>query len=857
MAMDDEVQKAIRIGQSNKDVIDLAHNWCAHIEVERWGGSGLVELETGLPIGRRFFKCKFARASGIAGMILKDVAVDFYDRNCVGCKERVPIRLPNLSQLVAERDEVRDRERNAQSKAAEKSAGELEARAARRRELSKGSNPSRADIFAALEAFDRDVSEQNRQILMQLAAAVGRQFDSSIQEALFDLAAAGGFSRTDVALQILELIGADSNRVCELALQACARQECHASAGDLVTKYLTEMHRSSVPAALFSLCCLTTPVRGFPGPSSPGNPAPLLKAYSLFPDLVSAATRDLLGCADKFVRIVACHAIESILQVDSGFGPHVIEDLLRSLSLPDDPYGEYGAADANVAGTLAEIMIAHPGAVDTPIQERMKNASERVGSALLNVYEDVLHPDVNGVGEDSKTGARELAYKRFVQLLSSNPENEQLIKAINFLRTSAARFPLLLEQHAEMLLGIAAIIGADVDVTQSPILDLGAQPNPLKQLEASTRRQLLHSTMQAILAPLGVLASKKTESIGQMLTRSFEALGDKHEYFKSALTKALGAMAATQPGLAIALPYLYQAMTTPSSLVRAAAAEAYGNLSRRETEELPSLLHESFVLLLTDPYTIVHTAAVDALRKVRLPASFTDRIRYALTLLIKAYSRNHSNDEFLAECIERLMALRERAGETASEARFRDAIVAQLENMEESTAARFLAHNPQQFSGAKNLARLLLKLLSSAVISDYSVEQLVEELAELSSDEVIDNAEDFRIAAKVRESEGTHVVNRFIEILTAAGAWNAAIDVARDATQRLSDTAWDKPRKLLSTARQIATELEGAAAASEVEKVLELTNRWKMVQGEIEKDNEENRKRRDPLFGLRLTNPGE
>jgi len=41
--MDDSIQKAIRIGERNKEIIELAQNWCGHLEVRQSGGVGLVE----------------------------------------------------------------------------------------------------------------------------------------------------------------------------------------------------------------------------------------------------------------------------------------------------------------------------------------------------------------------------------------------------------------------------------------------------------------------------------------------------------------------------------------------------------------------------------------------------------------------------------------------------------------------------------------------------------------------------------------------------------------------------------------------------------------------------------------------
>lgn len=31
--MDDSIQNAIRIGERNKEIIELAHNWCAHLQM--------------------------------------------------------------------------------------------------------------------------------------------------------------------------------------------------------------------------------------------------------------------------------------------------------------------------------------------------------------------------------------------------------------------------------------------------------------------------------------------------------------------------------------------------------------------------------------------------------------------------------------------------------------------------------------------------------------------------------------------------------------------------------------------------------------------------------------------------------
>ena len=153
MEIDREIQRAMDIGRANQEVLELVRNWCAHLAVEipPWGGVGLVEQASGLPIGMRHIRCPYARAAGIAGMDLKRVALDFYDRNCVGCKERRPVRIPNLLQLVEERDRgVQSQEEQAQH-AAQERARQVEERAHRRRILRERGDGARAGIFDILD----------------------------------------------------------------------------------------------------------------------------------------------------------------------------------------------------------------------------------------------------------------------------------------------------------------------------------------------------------------------------------------------------------------------------------------------------------------------------------------------------------------------------------------------------------------------------------------------------------------------------------------------------------------------------------------------------------------------------------
>ncbi|MFL6305700.1 MAG: hypothetical protein ACJ72H_19400 [Candidatus Sulfotelmatobacter sp.] len=847
MIRDDDIQRALKIGDRNKEIIQLAKNWCGHLQVEHWGGTGLLEIQTGLPIGSRMLKCPHARAGGLAGMDLETVALDFYDRNCFDCKQRIPVRFPNISGIVAERDASRQKQEEARANAQQALANQLAARANVRRELSKDSNPAKAGIFASIEAFDNDPSDKNRRILLQTAAAVPDCFDASVQESLFQIADGGGFARTDGAIEVLGAISTNRDRLVKSALRAIARHHGHRIAASVIGKYLSKEHAQHLEPALPGLFALANPVSGFLfGGGSPGNPEPVLTGYRLFPEIVLRSIREHLRHPDKYARQCACNAISLIVSNDPTFGTGVVRELITSIELPDDDFGEDGSASDAVVNTLADIMLLHPDAVDQNIQEEMKTASEDVRETLIRAYERVLRRQDEGEEQTVNPRALEVSYQRLIILTLNRADNECLLKAIWFLRDEALRFPDLFEKHAEALLGAAALIADELEVPQSPLLDLEIKPDAIKQFEIQGRRQMLNSLLDAITKAIGTYASQKSETLGRLIVTSFQSVGEGHEYFKTEVVRCMGFLAASPSGLFLAIPVLYQAMTSPSTLVRAASASAYGQLAREDTEGIPSLLHESFLLLLRDPYVIVHAAAVKALANVTLPAKFNARIVSYLAVLVSVYVKSKSNDELISACLERILELTD-----APEPSFRQAILSIVENFKIRVAFEFTARHSNILRGTTGYGKLIIKLITAGHSNNRFVDDLVNELAVLSADEIKEISHDFRAAATALESTKPAIAAaELIEILTAAGAWKAASDIARDATARLSDTVRDRPLKLKSALLQAAVELEVAASNGHAANLLAQVNRWHSVVTEIEKDNEENKKRRDPLFGL-------
>lgn len=67
----------------------------------------MIEQMTGLPISHFSMECDHAPLDGMATFDFTEAVLDFYDRNCIACTIRKPVRLPNLTGLVSKRDEDR------------------------------------------------------------------------------------------------------------------------------------------------------------------------------------------------------------------------------------------------------------------------------------------------------------------------------------------------------------------------------------------------------------------------------------------------------------------------------------------------------------------------------------------------------------------------------------------------------------------------------------------------------------------------------------------------------------------------------------------------------------------------------
>jgi hypothetical protein len=99
MKKDRQIERAIVAGERNKEAVGLIQNWCVHARIQKFGGVGMIEAQTGLPIGHHGMACEHASGGSMGSWDLADAAIDFYDRNCSACTKRIAVRKMNSMQF--------------------------------------------------------------------------------------------------------------------------------------------------------------------------------------------------------------------------------------------------------------------------------------------------------------------------------------------------------------------------------------------------------------------------------------------------------------------------------------------------------------------------------------------------------------------------------------------------------------------------------------------------------------------------------------------------------------------------------------------------------------------------------------
>ena len=789
--MDDQITKAIRIGEENAAVIELYKNFCANLQVERFGGTGIVEIETGLPIGSRSFKCQHASAGGMAGMDLKMIALDFYDRNCKGCEKRIPVRLPNLSGIVAERDEAyKEQQLLAKKQQDARETAYRQRRETRDRAKLDCDEPT-AGLIDAIDRLDQGGTAEAGVVLVELARLASHVFDPRITDLLYSLAQSSDSSTVNESVfETLRTISGDTKRLCSLALKFLVKHP-NSVAADVVAQFVDESQSALIPKALPSLIYLAGPEEHhFFGEQRPSEPAALRAIWGIEPESILEAFKSGLADPQKIVRIRVVNAISILREIDPTCGVSLVPLLVASTELPDDGYS-VGSAEGWVQDLLADMLETNFEEVDAPLSEAFSRLdSDKSDAGLDQVYLRMFRGFRHRERQERHTSpAHEIVFARLVGILSTKSAEQGSTNLLEFLRNDAIHYINLVERHVDGLLGSLAILNEERTSEVATFLKIELPPNPLAALEASQRKQHLYWLVSAVAKLLGKAAEQRPRTIGKALVETLQKLNDSHDDLRASLIEASGIMGCNRTALPTILPLLYGALTGRSQLVRAAAIRAYGDILDRAPEDLPPLLHETFLTSLTDPYLIVHSAAIHLLDHHRLPHKYDELLEYHVLQLVGVHSQASGDRNLLKTALDVYLDFRRGKAEKMPD-RLCDWLIERIGRCKWYEADDVVKWHRASLWHRPKFLQLILTFLKNPEISEHQTASLLEVLEDIPSALLRENATELLVTFKGLTDTGYYAVDTGIELLTCNGLWDEALSLADYEESKLGDSEW-------------------------------------------------------------------
>jgi hypothetical protein len=566
------------------------------------------------------------------------------------------------------------------------------------------------------------------------------------------------------------------------------------------------------------------------------------------PEKVLATVRKLLAIDEKWIRVSAAGAARYIIEKDAQFGINIAETLLDSLDLSDDMY-DGGSARVAAMHTLGKALSEAPNEIDKFIQGKIEKISSHLRGDIFYAYDAIFREDRRGKKRELPENLRNLVIKRLLETLILKPDDERLEKATDILQGFEYGHMEYLIGHEDLLLGAAAQIAAELDNPYSLLTD--PRPDSIKMMESTTRRIHLQSALEVIMKHVGYLGKIRPLTIGNQVVECINNLKEHSGHLKSALISTLGYIGSSAQGLPLVLPSLSSGFSDSNSLVRSCAVESYGNLTSHKSVSLPSSLHELFCASLSDPYVLVHTRAVEVLRKSRLPEEYVPLIRNKLILLMLVYRQEKNGADFLARCIDELLNLTDRFQLVESKlANFVLGIMPLISPYERVKTFIFHRH---QLKEAEKYSEQVATLLNEEYLYGLNIGEAMELVGELPVAEVLRIRSILKDAAKKLISNNLYGYSlEIIELLSIAYCWDAAHEVVEFFVNSIEDTTENKPLRLKALAYQSAVGLEVAILSKDDAKAEYYRKTWKENLIKIQKDNETNADRRSFFRGIRL-----
>jgi hypothetical protein len=647
---DPEQANYLALGQRNAEIIELFERFCGNVRVEVTGGTGMLEAATGLPLGQRAFRCAYASGGSImSGMILEDLAVDFYEENCRGCGDR--LRSGLLGETIATVADARRSDQDAlahqEAAAAADRQRQRDERASRRARRSAGEpyqSVTQLQYVDKLDTADGSPAESDVQWLVRTAslgpevvsdAAVAELVElagdpqvawgsrEAAQAVLVPLTTAGRVPATATApVALANLAEGAGTQAGRLLVAAADGVSAESVTGNVARSVIELAGQTSDPIARAT--------SRFTGGAVVADPAPLLLcAERNLEEVVRAAELMLASAAaagppvalvgpdghpftspatppgfpdeaDRS-RSIAAAACLPLIEAKPAAAQRLVEALARSLESPD--HDKYDAPPSSEIGkTLGLGLLRRYDDVSAPFLESAHRITAEARKELFGAVSSALHAAGEAGQPDNSARLIQLAVDRLQGDWGESAATEAALE----LREQGRYHPERLTGHANGLVG--ALV---VEITR-PVPSASALAVPqdvLAGLHALGRRQSRQTRISCLQSAVGYLvqagADDAVKAVFSLLD-SDDNCSDDAVGVRAAATRLLGSIGSRPVHLPAVVPRLYTGLLHTEPRIRRAAVRSWEELAGRP-QPLPSTLLDLLPALLMDSHAVLAT----------------------------------------------------------------------------------------------------------------------------------------------------------------------------------------------------------------------------------------------------------
>ena len=842
---EDRYEETIEAGKRNARATQLLANWCFHAEFARSPGRGLIEAETGLPIGHMGVQCKFSKSSSMFCWLLEDAAYDFYQNNCKSCDERVPVGLPNIMEFVAPREAAAEKRR--ENRRAEEREQELKRVARRQERADLRAELSMDELFVVdlLDELDNDDVASNDPRLEQLASLAPETFTRRIIDHLLPGVLNEHLPYSDSAGKALIKAAIEDEEKVAIAVRLISGYERSQELIDVILSNTNNLSKEDLRKVVprFVHMALGPP----PGAHIGGGrtirltAAPIQSLYQHRHADIRLLVNELMKEGNAYeIRM----AVEIILATDC-------EDLLeehrkgilaklmrRSTLLP----GEKQDSDViyYVREAASKSLEKFPSETDGVIQSFLADNSE-VGRVEANkVYRSMFKHDHRaeaGVGTPQR-----IAFRRLLWAAVDNPDDFRN-DAAQFFMHSSSGYAQLASDFSQDLVGAAATLTAkydqvDVDST------LQISETVLSEMEKRNKRTAIDRLQEALVEWVA-LGSKSEGAAGiEAYLELYRKLPDEQSQMRAKMVMHFSKLLTGVDSLSLVMSDWYRALMDESVVVRASAASAWATVPTNLVKNFPSLFFQSYSVLLLDPYVIVHRSAVHALSRRSFPKRQRYLIKQGLWNLIVYYAKENNQDDFVVECVDvfafSCLSLKERESDTG---KLLSTILLGAEGSALYQAVNRLHYG---FTSVPGYASVAFKSIQDEFTRSVSIEDCISTILKAPRRELeacIDDAKRALGALSPFSGEKFHESLLYAAVLTRVGAYDGV-------SASFSGFAASIPKERRYNELRLRT--TAIATVSEFEKRLKsgedtdkLVAAFKKILSDLEVENEERAKLRD------------